>query len=178
MKKIKYGILAAAVCAAMLCGCQAKNAATETEVPADTNAAAEETIALADTDSAAEEDSDDAITQETADSNAKILYTNASAYATKCELKEMPVSVTSAGGSIGERISDFPEFDGTEADLRMAVGWYMGGEDSGYYYIEFEGGYPTRTMWSPDPAFGEAVENGQTSDFDEGLLIGYYSFES
>ena len=177
MKHAKSSILAAAVCAAMLCGCQAKTAPEETTVHADTDVAAEETTVLSNTDSAAEEGGDEAITQETADSNAKILYTNASAYASKCEQKESPVSFSFTGGSIGERIEDFPEFDGTEADFRNAVGWYMGGEDSGYYYIEFENNVPSKAMWSPDPAFGEAVENGQTSDFDEGLVIGCYSAE-
>lgn len=177
MKQIKHGILAAAVCAVMFCGCQAKTAPEETTVPVDTDMAAGETTVPADTDAAAEESTDEAVSQETADSMAKILYTNASAYATKCELKEMPVGFSSTGGSIGERIKDFPEFDGTEADFRMAVGWYMGGEDSGYYYIEFEVGYPVKTMWSADPAFGEAVESGQNSDFDDSLVIGCYSFD-
>lgn len=114
----------------------------------------------------------------TANSNAKYVYTNAATYSTKCEINGVDIAFEAAGGSVGN-ISDEeePVYDGTEADFRKALAYYMGGEDAGYFYITFEDNLPKKVMWSADPAFGEAIENGQTSDFDEGLVIGCYPLE-
>lgn len=114
----------------------------------------------------------------TANSNAKYVYTNAATYSTKCEINGVDIAFEAAGGSVGN-ISDEeePAYDGTEADFRKAMAYYMGGEDAGYFYITFEDNLPKKVMWSADPAFGEAIENGQTSDFDEGLVIGCYPLE-
>lgn len=114
----------------------------------------------------------------TANSNAKYVYTNAATYSTKCEINGVDIAFEATGGSVGN-ISDEeePVYDGTEADFRKALAYYMGGEDAGYFYVEFEDNIPKKTMWSADPAFGEAIENGQTSDFDEGLVIGCYPLE-
>lgn len=114
----------------------------------------------------------------TANSNAKYVYTNAATYSTKCEINGVDIAFEAAGGSVGN-ISDEEElaYDGTEADFRKAMAYYMGGEDAGYFYITFEDNLPKKVMWSADPAFGEAIENGQTSDFDEGLVIGCYPLE-
>lgn len=114
----------------------------------------------------------------TANSNAKYVYTNAATYSTKCEINGVDIAFEATGGSVGN-ISDEeePVYDGTEADFRKAMAYYMGGEDAGYFYVEFEDNIPKKTMWSADPAFGEAIENGQTSDFDEGLVIGCYPLE-
>lgn len=113
-----------------------------------------------------------------ADSNAKYVYTNAATYSTKCEINGVDIAFEATGGSVGN-ISDEeePVYDGTEADFRKALAYYMGSEDAGYFYVEFEDNIPKKTMWSADPAFGEAIENGQTSDFDEGLVIGCYPLE-
>lgn len=113
-----------------------------------------------------------------ANSNAKYVYTNAATYTTKCEINGVDIAFEATGGSVGN-ISDEeePVYDGTEADFRKAMAYYMGGEDAGYFYVEFEDNIPKKTMWSADPAFGEAIENGQTSDFDEGLVIGCYPLE-
>lgn len=114
----------------------------------------------------------------TANSNAKYVYTNAATYATKCEINGVDIAFESAGGSVGN-ISDEeePTYDGTEADFRKALAYYMGSDDAGYFYATFEDNIPKKTMWSADPAFGEAIENGQTSDFDESLVIGCYPLE-
>lgn len=114
----------------------------------------------------------------TANSNAKYVYTNAATYSTKCEINGVDIAFEATGGSVGN-ISDEeePVYDGTEADFRKAMAYYMGSEEAGYFYVEFEDNIPKKTMWSADPAFGEAIENGQTSDFDEGLVIGCYPLE-
>lgn len=114
----------------------------------------------------------------TANSNAKYVYTNAATYTTKCEINGVDIAFEATGGSVGN-ISDEeePVYDGTEADFRKAMAYYMGSEEAGYFYVEFEDNIPKKTMWSADPAFGEAIENGQTSDFDEGLVIGCYPLE-
>ena len=113
----------------------------------------------------------------TANSNAKYVYTNAATYATKCEINGTPVSFSSAGGSIGDYTDEQPAYDGTEADFRKAMAYYMGGEDAGYFYAEFEDNIPTKAMWSADPAFGEAAEKGGPVDLDGSLVIGCYPLE-
>ncbi len=112
-----------------------------------------------------------------ANSNAKMVFTNAATYTTKCEINGVDIAFTSAGGSIGDYTDEEPKYDGTEADFRKALAYYMGGDDAGYFYVSFEDNIPKKTMWSADPAFGEAIENGQTSDFDESLVIGCYPLE-
>ncbi len=113
----------------------------------------------------------------TANSNAKLVYTNAATYATKCEINGTLVSFSSTGGSVGDSSDDEPKYDGTEADFRKAMAYYMGCENSGYFYVEFEDGYPVKTMWSEDPAFGEAAESGK-DNFDESMVFGIYPLNS
>lgn len=111
----------------------------------------------------------------TANSNAKYVYTNAATYSTKCEINGVDIAFEATGGSVGN-ISDEeePVYDGTEADFRKAMAYYMGGEDAGYFYVEFEDNIPKKTMWSADPAFGEAAEKGGPVDLDGSFVIGCY----
>lgn len=113
--------------------------------------------------------------QATANANAKLVYTNAATYATKCEINGVDIAFSSAGGSIGDfSDEEEPTYDGTEADFRKALAYYMGSEDAGYFYIEFKDNIPKKTMWSADPAFGEAAEKGGPVDLDESFVIGCY----
>lgn len=138
-------------------------------------------VAIGDSLYAMFEDSDSALgsyirksKSATADSNAKLVFTNAATYATKCEINGTPVSFSSAGGRIGDYTDEQPAYDGTEADFRKAMAYYMGSENAGYFYAEFEDNIPTKTMWSADPAFGEAAEKGGPVDLDGSFVIGCY----
>lgn len=115
----------------------------------------------------------------TANSNAKYVYTNAATYATKCEINGVDIAFETVGGSVGNfSDEEEPAYDGTEADFRKAMAYYMGGEDAGYFYATFEGNIPKKTMWSADPAFGEAAEKGGPIDLDESFIIGCYPLNS
>ncbi|MBP0965340.1 MAG: hypothetical protein J5999_08625 [Oscillospiraceae bacterium] len=112
-----------------------------------------------------------------ANSNAKTVYINAATYMTNCEIRDCYINYSSTGGSIGDYIDEKPAYDGTEADFKKALAYYMGSEDGGYYYVIFENGAPSKAMWSADPAFGEAAEKGGPIDLDGSCIVGCYPAE-
>ena len=91
----------------------------------------------------------------TANSNAKLVHTNLSTWATKAETAGYPLSdvSASAGVAILTRPGTQPAItDQTSADnIAAALGWYMGTDTpngAGFYSAEIKNGAPTRTWWA------------------------------
>lgn len=93
----------------------------------------------------------------TANSNAKLVHTNLSTWATKAETAGWPLSDASATGSgtaIAARPATAPAITASgEQDSKIpdALGWYMGTDTvggAGYYDFEITNGAPTKTWWA------------------------------
>lgn len=116
----------------------------------------------------------------TANSNAKLVHTNLSTWATKAETAGYPLSnVTpgAAGTAIPTRPAAQPAItDQASADaISDALGWYMGTDTvngAGFYSCEIKNGAPTKTWWaktSADPIIGrypDATDASMTKGTD------------
>lgn len=116
----------------------------------------------------------------TANSNAKLVHTNLSTWATKAETAGYPLSTVSPSGSgtaIGTRPASQPAItDQTSADnLAAALAWYMGTDSTngaGFYACEIKNGAPTKTWWAKtasDPIIGrypDATDASMTKGTD------------
>lgn len=96
----------------------------------------------------------------TANSNAKLVHTNLSTWATKAETAGFPLSAVTpanSGTAIQTRPATQPAItDQTSADdIAAALGWYMGTDTAngaGFYSAEIKNGAPTRTWWAKTAA--------------------------
>lgn len=93
----------------------------------------------------------------TANSNAKLVHTNLSTWATKAETAGWPLSDANpkkSGTAIKARPDSAPAISASgEQDSKIpdALGWYMGTEKdggAGYYDFEIKNGAPTMTWWA------------------------------
>lgn len=96
----------------------------------------------------------------TANSNAKLVHTNLSTWATKAETAGYPLSNVTAsttGIAIPTRPATQPAItDQTTADaISNALGYYMGTDSpngAGFYSAEISNGAPTKTWWAKTAA--------------------------
>lgn len=96
----------------------------------------------------------------TANSNAKLVHTNLSTWATKAETAGYPLSKVTAsttGIAIPTRPATQPAItDQTTADaISNALGYYMGTDSpngAGFYSAEISNGAPTKTWWAKTAA--------------------------
>ena len=115
----------------------------------------------------------------TANSNAKLVHTNLSTWATKAETAGWPLSNKTAdttGQIIKKRPDAAPAITASgEQDSKIpdALGWYMGTDEdngAGYYDFEITNGAPTKTWWAataedkvvgryPDPTDSSMAED-------------------
>lgn len=111
----------------------------------------------------------------TANSNAKLVHTNLSTWATKAETAGYPLSAVTAatsGAAIPTRPGSQPAItDQTSADnIAAALGWYMGTDTpngAGFYSCEIKNGAPTKTWWAKtaaDPIVGRYPDPTSASD--------------
>ncbi len=96
----------------------------------------------------------------TANSNAKLVHTNLSTWATKAETAGYPLSPVTAsttGIAIPTRPATQPAItDQASADaISNALGYYMGTDSvngAGFYSAEISNGAPTKTWWAKTAA--------------------------
>lgn len=94
----------------------------------------------------------------TANSNAKLVHTNLSTWATKAETAGWPLTdvatAATTGTAIKARPAAAPAITASgEQDSKIpdALGWYMGTDKeggAGYYSYEIKNGAPTKTWWA------------------------------
>jgi len=92
----------------------------------------------------------------TANSNAKLVYTNVATYCTKAETAGYPVAnITSpaAGIAIPVRTATLTAITAipAQADVTAALGFYMGSDTAnaaGFYTVTITGGAPTKAWWA------------------------------
>ena len=111
----------------------------------------------------------------TANSNAKLVHTNLSTYATKAETAGFPIgnmTATSTGQGIPKRTSTLAAITAApdKTACLKALGYYMGTDkDNGAGYCEFtiENGAPTKTWWAKtasDVVVGRYPDQASASD--------------
>ena len=100
----------------------------------------------------------------TANSNAKLAYTNTATWCTKCEVKGKSVIVKTAkteNKGLEKAATTEPAWDGTkEADLILALQSLMGGKTgAGDACVWIESQSPKQTQWCKDSANDSYVGN-------------------
>ena len=88
----------------------------------------------------------------TANSNAKLMFTNAATYTSDCEVKGVAIAAAIADGETSTLVltaaGTAPIYDGSEADLKNALISMMGGGPAGGEgVITFAGGSPKKDVW-------------------------------
>ena len=118
----------------------------------------------------------------TANSNAKLAYTNTATWCTKCEVAGRSVTVTTFdAGNIETAAASDPDYDGTsDADLKLALQSLMGGKvGSGEVCGEINNQSPKWNQWrktATDSYVGsypqEASKNNQATWGTELVVAG------